>query len=99
MADLNPTIQALRPYLNQWGMDHPEEVLLVLQGLAIPPPPGVILAPNLYTRPQTARILECSPQAINDRIHRGTLPVETWWGVKMIPAAAVSAALRKKVKA
>jgi hypothetical protein len=57
---------------------------------------GSGVPPSHFTIGQVARLLGVSNQAINQRIRRGTLPVETWHETKMVPSAAVMKALDRR---
>lgn len=57
---------------------------------------GIVLSPSHMTPAMAARCLGVTPGAVRDRIARGTLPVETHFGVKLIPSWAVMGALDRK---
>jgi hypothetical protein len=93
---LHPTIQALRPYLNAWGMDHQDEVLAAIHQA---PPPGLIFPPSHLTRAQAARVLERPLTTVMWQAKPGRpLQAETWHGTPMIPAWRVMLELAKRME-
>jgi hypothetical protein len=90
----HPTIAALRPYLNAWGWDHPQEVLAALS--AVKPRHGIILAPSHVLPAQASRILQMPSTTISYRVKHGNMASEVWWQTTMIPMSAVMAELKKK---
>ncbi len=57
---------------------------------------GASSIPSHVTPGQAALILDVSPQAIEGRIKRGTLPTESWYGRVMIQMGAVLEILERK---
>lgn len=94
MSDMHPIIQALLPYLNTHGMDHPEEVLLAISSYE--PPPGQLIAPS-HLMPIQAHIVLDRPRSTVGYQMRpgGPLQAECWWGHNVIPAYRVAEELRK----